>query len=138
MKKQSLHMATHVRNKFFTVSIAAFLLAGGTSLNAQSVELPKTAVIKHLGNSEETMFFQVRVDNIVGERFSVSIKDHEGTTIFQEFYTDKNFDKKFRVPKTDNNRVTFHIKGSKDTIPQSFEINTNTKVVEEVIVKRIN
>lgn len=124
--------------KFFTISISALLILGATSAQAQSTDVVKTAVVKHLGNTGETMNFQVKYENVTGERFAVTVRDHDGGVLFQEFFTDKQFDKKFKIPKADNERVTFQIRSVKENVPQTFEINTNTRMIEEVIVKRVD
>jgi hypothetical protein len=138
MKKQSMRMTSRARNRFFAFTVTAILLSASASLHAQSTEPVKPAAIRHLGNTTETMSFQVKYDNESGDKFAVVVRDQDNNVLFQEFYTDKKFDKKFSLPKIDNNKVIFQIKNVKDSTIQTFEVNANTRLVEEVIVKRIN
>lgn len=133
-----MRMTTRARNRFFAFAVTAILLSASASLQAQSTENVKSAAIRHLGNTTETMSFQVKYDNEAGDKFAVVVRDQDNNVLFQEFYTDKKFDKKFSLPKVDNNKVIFQIKNVKDSTVQTFEVNTNTRLVEEVIVKRVD
>jgi hypothetical protein len=138
MKKQSMRMTSRARNRFFAFTVTAILLSASASLQAQSNETVKPAAIRHLGNTTETMQFQVKFDNEAGDKFAVVVRDQDNNVLFQEFYTDKNFDRKFSLPKVDNNKVIFQIKSLKSNAIQTYEVNTNVRMVEEVIVKRVD
>ena len=133
-----MRMTSRARNRFFAFTVTAILLSASASLQAQSTEAVKPAAIRHLGNTVETMNFQVKYDNEAGDKFAVVVRDQDNNVLFQEYYTDKKFDKKFALPKVDNNKVIFQIKNVKDNAIQTFEVNTNTRLVEEVIVKRVD
>ena len=96
----------------------------------------KITEVKYVGNSEDAVFFSVTVDNPTGGKFSVIVLDEEGNAIFQEIYSDKKFDKRFKLPKSEKNKLTFVIRNFKTAdIKQSFEINT--KYVEDVTVTKL-
>ncbi len=133
-----MRMTSRARNRFFAFTVTAILLSASASLQAQSSETVAPAAIRHLGNTNETMNFQVKYNNEAGNKFVVVVRDQENNILFQEHYTDKKFDKKFSLPKVDNNKVIFQIKNVKDNSIQTFEVNTNIKMVEEVIVKRVD
>jgi|SRR5688572_24517365 len=138
MKKQSMLMTTRARNRFFAFTVTAILLTASASLQAQSTEPVSPVAVRHLGNTTETMNFQVKYDNETGNKFSVIIRDQDNNILFQEYYTDKKFDKKFTLPKVDNNKVIIQVRNAKDNSLQTFEVNTNVRTVEEVIVKRVD
>ena len=80
-----------------------FLVLGLAINNIASAQTAKdtnsfisTAVVKHIPNQEDLTIFQVKLANEGGERFSISIKDDLGTSLFQEVFQDKEFDKKFQ------------------------------------------
>jgi hypothetical protein len=76
------------------------------------------------------------LDNPTGGKFSVIVIDEEGNQIFQEIYTDKKFDKRFKLPKAEKNKLTFVIRNFKTAdVKQTFEINT--KYVEDVVVTKL-
>ena len=128
MKKQMRNAA-----KPFAASALIVLLLALSSFTPPVYKDPgnKEAVVKHLATSEDKVFFQVSMNNETGEKFSVTIKSEDGTTLFSEVYQDKNFDKKFVLDKSESKlRLTFIIRTLKDKEVQVFEINTTTRIVE--------
>jgi hypothetical protein len=95
----------------------------------------KTAEVKYLGVTDDALFFNVSFENPNGGKVSVIVLDEDGIQLFQEVYTDKKFDRRFKLPKLEKNKVTFVIRNFKDTdVKQSFEINT--RLVEDVVVTK--
>ena len=100
----------------------------------------KAASIKHISSTNDKLIFQLSLDNEDGEKFSVSIKDVMGTTIFYNVYQDKKFDKKFVFEKSEDiSKLTFLIRSLKDNVTQTFEINAITRLVEnyDVSVRKL-
>lgn len=142
MKKQSMRVVkTILRSKFIRVTgimlIVAQLATAQTKAVAVREPLENTAVVTHIGNPEGSLLFQVQYDNLSGDKFALIIKDNDGFTLYQNVYSGKKFDKKFQLPKESAGKLHFIIKGYKNTQAQTFEVNTNTRVIEEVIVKRV-
>jgi uncharacterized membrane protein YkoI len=123
-------------------AIAVIILISAASVKAQDYASntlsPKNANVKYLMTQNDNMFFQVQLDNEDGDKFSVAVKDQEGAVLFQEIYNDKKFDKKFRLPKTDDGKVVFVIKNLKDNTAQTFDINAFTRTIQEVVVVKRN
>jgi len=146
MKKQLLRDAKSATANF----LKSILLTGGIMLTlaeakaqaihtaaTEDVSPVKSAIIRHIGNDGDNMYFQVLLNNDSGEKFYLTIKDLDGIILFQEVYNDKKFDKKFRLTKGETDKVTFVLKSARNNTSQSFEINSNTKMVEEIVVKRM-
>jgi hypothetical protein len=96
----------------------------------------KNAEVKYLGNSEDAVLFKISYDNPNSNKFFVSVMDAEGTTIYQGSFTDKKFDKRFKLPVTEKNKLTFVIRNTKEIeLKETFEINT--RYVEDVVVTKI-
>jgi hypothetical protein len=96
----------------------------------------KNAEVKYLGNSEDAVLFNISYNNPNKNKFFVSVLDAEGTTIYQGSFTDKKFDKRFRLPVTEKNKLTFVIRNAGTIeLKETFEINT--RYVEDVIVTKI-
>ena len=129
MKKQILRsLKTFVKGSFL-----ALLLTFNVCAIAQPYGDPivKAASIKHISTTNDKVIFQLSLDNEAGERFSVSIRDNDGNTLFQDFYSDKKFDKKYVFAKSEDlSKLTFIIRSLKDNATQVFEINTVPRVVE--------
>jgi hypothetical protein len=141
MKRQFMRVVNAaLYSKSVKLVASLILIAGSFSAQAQTAnnESPvRVAEVKHIGNTRDMMVFQVQVDNSLGERFSVVLKDTYGATLFNEVFKDKKFDKKFKVPKTEDSKVYFVIRDLANNSEQSFEVNSNTRVIEEVSVRRI-
>ena len=97
-----------------------------------------TAEVKYIGSNEGDPLFNVMYNNTTGARFSVKVLDNEGHQLFQGIYTDKKFDKKFKISDAGSyGKLTFVIRNFQDNSVQSFEINSNTRMVEDVEVKEV-
>ena len=120
-----------------TLASVFFVTLGSTHAQATGlVPVVKNTEIKYVGVTSESILFNVSVDNPNGTKFSVIVLDDEGNQLFQEVYTDKKFDKRFKLPKDDKNKVTFIIRNFKDADEkQVFEVNT--RIVEDVVVTKI-
>jgi hypothetical protein len=81
--------------------------------------------------------FNVKIENTAGEKFTILIKDDMGTTLYRGTFSDKEFNKKFQLPKTDHNRFVFTVKSDSGNKTESFEVNSSTRVVEDVVVKKV-
>ena len=137
MKKHNLH-----RSKTVIASFLLALLVGFSSFASSSVKDPivKTASVKHIGYYENNMVLQVMMDNETGEKFSVTIKNADGSILFSDTYQDKKFDKRFLLNKDEGyTKLAFVIRSLKDNQTQTFEINTSTRVVEnyDVTVRKL-
>ena len=133
MKKQILRSL----KIFVKGSFLALMLTFNVAAVAQPFGDPivKAASVKHISTTNDKIVFQLLLDNEAGEKFSVSIKDIIGNTLFQDVYSDKKFDKRFVFDKSENlGKLTFVLKSLKDNETQVFEINTVTRVVENVDV----
>lgn len=143
MKTQLMYAATTVRKYRTGLLLSTLLITGVPSglrsqtYAAATTPAPQTATVKHLGNDHSNMLFQVKVTNASGDKFFVTIRDQDGSILFQNAYSEKQFEKKFLLPKLDNERLIFTIKRAKSREEQTFEINTSSRVVEEIVVKRV-
>lgn len=112
--------------------------ASATPVTGPDSPVVSSVNIRHLGNVGNYMYFKVELSNPGGEKFSVVLKDQDGAVLFHETYNDKAFSKTFQILKEDASRFTFVVKNGRAANTQSFEINTNTRIVEEVVVRKTN
>jgi hypothetical protein len=97
-----------------------------------------SAEVKYIGSNEGDPLFNVLYNNSTGARFSVKVLDNEGHQLFQGVYTDRKFDKKFKVTDAASySKLIFVIRNFQDNSVQSFEINSNTRMVEDVEVTEV-
>lgn len=137
MKKQLMSiMHANPASKFFKTTALVLMLSGAAYSNTVNPD-PAVAVISYLSTSDNALLFEIKVANETGEKFTVLIKDNTGTTLYRGVYNEKNFNKKFQFPKVDNDKLVFIVRSASGNKTESFEINSNTRMVEEVVVKRV-
>jgi hypothetical protein len=128
------------------LTLTAACFAGSFAANAASGHEPKkhnagsasTAEVFYVGSREGQPLFNVMYNNAAGSRFSVSITDAEGYELYRNSYSDKKFDKKFEIADAvPQGKLTLTIRNFSDNSEQSFEINANTLLVEDVEVKEV-
>lgn len=127
------------RKSVLALAIAAITIPA-TALTTPTVDpVEETAAVKYIGSEAQTMLFNVKYNNVNASKFIVTIKDQDGITLFQSAFTDVVFDKKFSLPKgSDASKILFTISDKKNNYSESFEISTETRVVEDVLVKKVN
>lgn len=120
-----------------TLGVLLFTAISTTSVHARPIgPIEKAAEVKFLGVSGDAVLFNVSVENPTGAKFSVIVLDEDGSELFHEIYSDKKFDKRFKLPKTDKHKLTFVVRNYKDAdLRQAFEINT--RYVEDVVVTKL-
>jgi len=120
-----------------TLGVLLFTVVASAETKASTINPgDKITEVKYIGTSDDAVLFNVSVDNPTGGKFSVIVLDEEGNQIFHEVYTDKKFDKKFKLPKAEKNKLTFVIRNFKTAdVTQTFEINT--RYIEDVVVTKL-
>jgi hypothetical protein len=120
---------------FFLLSVAtthAQSTAPGAALVSDS------ATVRYLGMQDDLLIFNVSYDNPKGNKFVVAVKDQDGTQLYQNLFKDKAFNKQFRLPKTDGDKVIFVIRNGQDApIVKTFTVNVDSRFVQEVAIKKL-
>ena len=97
-----------------------------------------TAEVKYIGNSNGEFLFNVLYNNEEGSRFSVAILDAQGNQLYSGVYSVKKFDKNFKLSDPESfGKLVFVIRNLGDNSVQRFEVNTNSRLVEDVEVKEV-
>ncbi|HEY6956672.1 MAG TPA: hypothetical protein VI385_15585 [Flavisolibacter sp.] len=131
MKKQSFN--TLVKRSVLSLGLSTILLAGAAS--AQSSTNPDPAV-KYIGTLDGQPMFKVQLNNQTGDVYHLTIKDDEGTVLYTERITDKQFAKSFKFDNAERNNVklTFVLEGNKTVQSKEFNVNSSTQVLDNVVV----
>ena len=135
MKKQVLNFrkAMAVAALVSAVSFSA-MAAPATIKNGKSDKTEQNNV-QYVGSTDDGIVFNVKYDNPDSTKFDLIIKNEYGEVVYQQAFSDKNFDRRVMLVKEPGDaHLTFIIKGS-DTYKQSFDITTVTRTVEDVVVK---
>ena len=103
---------------------------GGNSAN--------TAEVKYITMQEGDGVFNVRYTNAAGDRFSLVVLDADGDQLYQRIFSDKNFDKNFKLADPESfHKLVFVIRDLNDNTTQRFEVESVSREVEVVDVKEL-
>lgn len=134
---------TIVRNLFFALFLAVMTAAGASAQVVQtSYSTPVTPavsqpVVTYLGSDEEDMSFNLKYENADGAKFLVTVLDKDGETLFGQVFSDKKFNKTFKVP-AELGKLSFVIRDLKTKTQKSVLVSTERRFVEEVSVTKVN
>lgn len=145
MKKQSMN--GRIKKAIAAITLAATVMLAAPSNVKASDKVTKDSAaagvsqahVQYVGVAEEGLWFNVKYANPRGEKFTLLVKNGESDVLFQGSFTDVNFSKKIKIlnDKSEAIAPTFIIKTAENKrIVQSFEVNTASHTVEEVIVTR--
>ena len=96
------------------------------------------AEVKYVAVNNEEFVFNVVYNNLSGGRFSVAILDADGDQLYQGFFSDRKFDKNFKLADAESfGKLTFIIRNLSDNSVQRFEVKSNNRLVEDVEVKEV-
>lgn len=119
----------------FVMTFAAAHAQEASSRDGQNEQ----ATVKYLGTQEDMIVFNVSYSNPEGNKFQLTIRDQDGSPLYQNTFSDKSFYKQFRLPKTDKDRLVFVFHNIHDAdVVKTFEINVNSRFVHEVAIKKLN
>lgn len=136
MKQTSIQT---IAKRFFLgnlLAAALFLSANAATVSTANVASDKVEV-KYTGvDKYNQLSFNVKYSNPTGNTFNLTVLDENGESIFKGFYGDKQFDKTFKLPKSEVSKLTFLIEDGKESFKQKFEVNIKTQVIEDVVVSK--
>jgi len=136
MKQTSIQT---IAKRFFLgnlLAAALFLSANAATVSTANVTSDKVEV-KYTGvDKYNQLSFNVKYSNPTGNTFNLTVLDENGESIFKGFYGDKQFDKTFKLPKSEVSKLTFLIEDGKESFKQRFEVNIKTQVIEDVVVSK--
>ena len=141
MKKQTQNLRNTARNFIVPAFLFTALLVGSStnSVNAQSAINSTSPSVKYLGKSNDQLVFQVDYDNTNDEVLNLAIKDEDGNILYADRFRDKKLSKKFKVNSSEygNMKLTFVLSTDKEKQSQVFQVNTNTRVIDDVVVTNL-
>ena len=105
---------------------------GGHGANASAAE------VRYIAGKDGDILFNVIYNNAAGQRFSVIVLDEFGNQIYQHSFSDKQFDRKFKLADPEStNSLTFVIRNYGDNSVQRFQVDASNRLIEDVQVKEI-
>ncbi|MCW3118269.1 MAG: hypothetical protein JWM28_2351 [Chitinophagaceae bacterium] len=137
MKKNAFKITVRRVASSFLVSTVLFLSTASAQGPVVAAFRESPVEVKCVGSDNDSYVFNVAYDNDNGDKFSLRILDSAGNLLFAGTYNDRKFNKKFKLEKEGNDKLNFVIKNLSDNTIQAFEITTTTRIVEDVVVKKV-
>lgn len=137
-------MKTIMLNAFSLVKKTAVMLLVATvtvtsasaKISDSTYEDDENASVSCLKLEEGQVYFNVKFENPDGGRFDILVNDVAGDNLYRATFTGKNFDKVFRAP-VENGKLVIIIRDNKDKTSHKFELLTESKLVQQILVKRM-
>lgn len=143
MKKQSIQ--TIAKRFFFGNLLAAALFLSANAATPVSVSKPAITAtadankveVKYTGvDKYNQLSFNVKYSNPSGNIFTLVVLDENGDQLFRAHYSDRKFDKTFKLPKSEVNKISFVIEDGKGAFKEKFDVNVETTTYENVTVSK--
>ncbi len=121
---------------FIGISVVGF--ANGTdSVGRHGVDA-SAAEVKYIAGKDGDVLFNVVYNNATGGRFSVIVLDEFGNQLYQSVFSDKKFDRKFKLADPESTTsLTFVIRNYGDNSEQRFQVAASNRLIEDVEVKEV-
>jgi hypothetical protein len=137
----NMHSQTVSRKAIKTAILAIIVTSLSSASYAQSVAKTdssgKEISVQYLGSENDMMLVAVKYNNVTDSKFVLSIYNEDGDVVFRNSYHSKDFDKKFKIPK-DHGKVNFVFSGMQDKLSRSYTIHNTSRLIEDVVVTKIN
>jgi hypothetical protein len=130
-KTISLSLLTVV---FGSVSLATFANGNEPISNGTTA----TAEVKYVAAKDGEDLFDVVYNNVDGSRFSIAVLDEYGSQLYQGYFSDRKFDRKFKLADPEStSKLTFVIRNLADNTVQRFQVDATSRLVEDIQVKEL-
>jgi hypothetical protein len=124
-----------------TVGIILLLIAGMASAQTEpagTVPGANPAVVRYQGAQDDMLVFNVSYSNPEGKKFVILITDQNGNQLFQDIFRDKSFYRQFKVPRVDEDLITFVFRRGQDApVEKRFTVTINSHLIKEVAIKKL-
>lgn len=139
MKLILSHIRKTISLSFLTVLFGGISIVtfanGNEPLGDRNAE---TAEVKYITTKEGEGLFNVVYNNTTGSRFSVTVLDEFGNQLYQGFFSDRKFDRKFKLADPEiASKLTFIIRNYADNSTQRYQVDATARLVEDVQVKEV-
>ena len=138
MKKQFFNTA-NIKVYTSALLVSFFLLTGFNKAQASGKDyMPAEAKITCVASESNLITFNVDYKNNEETPFVLELTDDSGLLLYKQKFTEKTFNKNILLKNMGEMvKVNFSIRSGKKVINQTFNITTETKLVENVLVTKI-
>jgi|SRR5215471_9673671 len=131
--------------KFITATIistsllaSAPIIAIANHNNIEIISNDHTVSVRYTGSADDAFFFDVKVNNPKGDKFTLVIASDDGVVLFSKDYTDTSFAKRVKILKSEYlDGYNISIRSSNKELENYFSVSTTSKTVEDVVVTKL-
>lgn len=135
--KTIMHSAFSYVKKTTVILLAVMVTFTSASAKVDTTyEDGENAAVSCLKLEEGQVYFNVKFENADGGRFDILVNDVTGDNLYHASFSGKNFNRVFRAP-VENGKLVIIIRDGKDKISHKFELSTESKMVQQILVKRM-
>ena len=135
MKTIMLKAFSLVKKTAFMLLVLSITYVSATANTIDSTRVDdEIASVSCLKMEEGQVYFNVKYENADGGRFDILVNDINGDNLYRSSFSGKNFNRVFRAP-VENGKLVIIIRDSNGN--QKFELTTESKMVQQILVKRM-
>lgn len=123
-------------------ALMAFAPLTGNATSNTPIEIVSnnnTTSVQFAGSAVNGLMFDVKINNLNGDKFKLVVRNGEGEVLFSKDYADKSFSKKIKILKDDSygSTFSFNIVSDNKALETTYQVNATTKVVDDVIITKL-
>src|SRR5687767_290605 len=123
------------------MAVLAFTLTFSTTTLANGEKNPKSSSIelKFIGHYENQPVFQLNLNNIEEDEFSITFRDDYGNVLYSGKVKGSNISKKFMLNTEEigDNVLSVEVKAKKNDKAEVYQINRSRSYTEETVVNKV-
>jgi hypothetical protein len=123
------------------IALVAFTLAFSTTTLANGEKNPNSSTIelKFIGHYENQPVFQLNLNNVTEDEFSITFRDDFGNVLYSGKVKGSNISKKFmlNVEEIGDNVLNVEVRAKKNDKTEVYQINRNRSYVDETVVSKV-
>jgi hypothetical protein len=135
MKMQSKAITSIISNFILAVIVTGF--SSPTYAQSATTSADNAVTVRYLGSQEGMILVGVNYQGVGKEKLLLSIYNEDGDVLFRNVYESGRLEKKFSVPD-DHGKLTFVLSGSKEKTSRTYVIHKQSKMVEDLVVRKID
>lgn len=124
------------------MAVVAFTFAFSTTTlanNGEKTPNSSTIELKFIGHYENQPVFQLNLNNIEEDEFSITFRDEYGNVLYSGKVKGSHISKKFMLNTEEigDNVLSVEVKAKKNDKSEVYKINRNRSYVEETVVNKV-
>ena len=130
-----------INTRIFAIALAATLITAFSSpALANDEKKPIPVELKFIGNIENQPVFLLTFSNAEENEFTIVVRDEFNYVLYRENVKGINISKKFRLNTEELGDVStlFEISGKKTDETVIYEVKNKSRVIEDVVINKMN